>query len=148
MYLHVCNSIFHVGIAPVAQGRVGTQLNAQLPEDQMSANQLEIKEIQDKWSEIRHLSREEAQTQLEGEWLEAYNRFFEKYDDDMVRMTEIAEKVQKMIQPEKLEKKTKGQKRRDLYAVKMARETLRAANRAKDAPNQAKAAAKAAALAE
>jgi hypothetical protein len=139
MYLHVCNSIFHVGVAPVAQGRVGTQLNAQLPVDEMSANQLEIKKIQDTWSEIRHLSREEAQNTLEGEWLEAYNRFFEKYDDDMVRMTEIAEKVQKMIQPEKLEKKTKGQRRRDLYATKVAREELRAANRAKDAPKSVKA---------
>jgi hypothetical protein len=132
LYLHACISVFHVGVAPVTQGRVGTQLFAQLPEDQMSPNQLEIKAVQDKWSEIRHLSREEAQSTLEGEWLEAYNRFFEKYDDDMVRMTEIATKLEFMIQPKKLEKKTKGQRKRDLYAVKMEREALRAANRAKD----------------
>lgn len=88
----------------------------------MSSDQLEIKKIQDKWNEIRHLDREEAQKTLEGEWLEAYNNFYEKYDDDMTRMTEIAEKVQKMIEPPKVEKKTKGQKRRDAYARKLARE--------------------------
>ena len=88
----------------------------------MSSDQLEIRKIQDKWNEIRHLDREEAQKTLEGEWLEAYNNFYEKYDDDMTRMTEIAEKVQKMIEPPKVEKKTKGQKRRDAYARKLARE--------------------------
>lgn len=88
----------------------------------MSSDQLEIKKIQEKWNEIRHLDREEAQKTLEGEWLEAYNNFYEKYDDDMTRMTEIAEKVQKMIEPPKVEKKTKGQKRRDAYARKLARE--------------------------
>jgi hypothetical protein len=97
----------------------------------MSPQQLEIKAIQDKWIEIRLLSREEAEKTLEGEWLEAYNRFFEKYDDDMTRMNEIAEKVQKMIEPPRVQKKTKGQKRRDLFAVKMEREALRAANRLK-----------------
>ena len=76
------------------------------------------------------MDREEAQNTLEGEWLEAYNRFYEKYDDDMVRMTEIAEKVQKMIEPPKVEKKTKGQKRRDAYAKVVAREAARAAAQA------------------
>ena len=96
-------------------------MNAYLPDDMLSDDQKEIRGIQEKWNEIRHLSREEAQSTLEGEWLEAYNRFYEKYDDDMTRMTEIAEKVQVMIEPPKVQKKTKGQKRRDAYARKMAR---------------------------
>jgi hypothetical protein len=96
----------------------------------MSPQQLEIKAIQDKWGEIRLLSREEAEKTLEGEWLEAYNRFFEKYDDDMTRMLEIADKVQKQIEPPKAQKKTKGQQKRDRFAVKMAREAVRAANNA------------------
>ena len=112
---------FFTGVMPVAVSRGVTQLNAYLPDDQLSDDQKEIRGIQEKWNEVRHLSREEAQNTLEGEWLEAYNRFFEKYDDDMTRMTEIAEKVQKMIEPPKVEKKTKGQKRRDAYARKMAR---------------------------
>jgi hypothetical protein len=92
----------------------------------MNPNQLEIKGIQEKWAEIRLMDREEAEKTLEGEWLEAYNRFFEKYDDDMTRMTEIAEKVQKMIEPPKAEKKTKGQRKRDLHAKHLARAAARA----------------------
>jgi len=87
----------------------------------MSAEQLKILEIQKKWSEARHLTREEAEKTLDEEWLAAYNRFFEKYDDDMVRMEEIAEKVQAMIEPPKMPKKSKGQKRRDAIARKIAR---------------------------
>lgn len=72
------------------------------------------------------MDREEAEKTLEGEWLEAYNRFFEKYDDDMTRMTEIAEGVQKLIEPPKVSKKTKGQRKRDLYAKVLARQAARA----------------------
>lgn len=77
---------------------------------------IEIQEIRKKWNEIRHLDRDEAQKTLDGEWLEAYNRFYKKYDDDMERMEEIVEKLGKMIEPPKVQKKTKGQKRRDAYA--------------------------------
>eukprot|EP00980_Cylindrotheca_fusiformis_P017851 scaffold5653_cov147-Cylindrotheca_fusiformis.AAC.13 len=111
--------------APVAINRAATQLNAELPDEMLSDEQKEIREIQKKWREVRLLDREVAQNTLDGEWLEAYNRFYEKYDDDMTRMTEIAEKVQKMIEPPKVEKKTKGQKRRDAYAKKVAREAAR-----------------------
>ena len=92
----------------------------------MSSDQLEIKQIQDKWNSIRHMDREQAQKELDGEWLEAFNNFYEKYDDDMTRMTEIAEKLQRMIEPPKVQKKSKGQKRRDAYAKVVARETARA----------------------
>ena len=126
---------FLVGVAPVAQGRVGTQLNAKVAEGDRTADQVEITKLQEKWSEIRHMDRDEAQKSLDGEWLEAYNRFYEKYDDDMTRMTEIAEKVQKMIEPPKVEKKTKGQKRRDAYAKKLAREAAREAARVAATPN-------------
>jgi hypothetical protein len=93
----------------------------------MSPDQLKIKDIQEKWAEIRLMDREEAEKTLEGEWLEAYNRFFEKYDDDMTRMTEIAEKVQKMIEPPRAPKKSKGQRKRDLYAKVLQRAADRAA---------------------
>ena len=92
----------------------------------LTADALEIRKIQKKWTEIRHMDRAEAEKELDGEWLEAYNRFYEKYDDDMTRMTEIAEKLEKMIEPPKVEKKSKGQKRRDAYAKVLAREAARA----------------------
>jgi hypothetical protein len=115
---------------PVAPARQSVQLNKQISEDVMDDTRKTILGYQEKWTEIRHMDREEAQKSLDGEWLEAYNRFYEKYDDDMVRMAEIAEKVQKMIEPPKLGKKTKGQRKRDLYAVKQERAAVRAANNA------------------
>lgn len=93
----------------------------------MSADQLEIKKITDKWTEARHLSKEEAAAELDGEWLEAYNRFYNKYDEDMTKMTEIATMLQKAIEPPKVEKKSMGQKRRDKWALIQAREAARAA---------------------
>jgi hypothetical protein len=117
-----------IGVAPVTQVRVATQLNAFLPVDTLTEKQLEIKAIQDKWDEIKFLSREEAQKTLEGDWLEAYNRFFEKYDDDMVRMLEIAENV--MGEPVQVQKKTKGQRKRDSYAKVVALKEARAARAA------------------
>lgn len=87
----------------------------------MSADQLEIRGIQKKWSEIRHMDREQAQKELEGEWLEAYNNFYEKYDEDMTKMEEIIDKLQNQIEPPRAQKKSKGQKRRDATARKLAR---------------------------
>merc|ERR1711937_81737 len=104
--------------APVSRPAVSTRLFAAIPEDQMSDDQKEIKKIQAKWSEVRHLSREEAKEQLDGEWLEAYDRFYEQYDSDMERMEEIVEKLADQIEPPRVQKKTKGQKRRDALARK------------------------------
>lgn len=94
----------------------------------MSENQKEILAIQKKWSEVRHLNKEEAASQLEGDWLEAHTRFYDKYETDMTKMTEITELLQKAIEPPKVEKKTEGQKRRDKWARVQAREAARAKN--------------------
>ena len=107
--------------APLSVSRAPTQLNAVLPEDMVSDGRKEIQGIQDKWNEIRHLDREEAEKTLDGDWLEAYNRFYEKYDDDMTRMGEIVKNLESMIEPPKVAKKTLGQKRRDAYASKLER---------------------------
>ena len=98
-----------------------TALSIALPEEDMSEDQLKIKEVQTKWNEIRHMSRDEAQKSLDGEWLEAYNRFYELYDSDMERMTEIVTNLEKSINQAKIPKKTKGQRRRDAYARKLER---------------------------
>lgn len=71
------------------------------------------------------MDREAAQKELDGEWLEAFNRFYEKYDEDMERMTEYAGKLEKMIQPPRVEKKTKGQRKRDAYARALERQAQR-----------------------
>lgn len=107
-----------VGVAPVARRQ--TALNGMLSEAEMTADQKEIKNIMEKWSEVRLLSKEEA-ANLEPEWKEAYDRFHEKYDSDMTKMEEIATNLQRLIEPPKVEKKTKGQKKRDAYTTKQER---------------------------
>ena len=92
----------------------------------LSEEQQEIKKIQEKWNEVKFMDADQAAS-LEPEWKEAYDRFYEKYDSDMVKMTEIAEKLEKMIEPPKVEKKTKGQRKRDAWAKVQAREAARAA---------------------
>ncbi len=92
----------------------------------MTNDQLEVAKIAKQWSEVRLLSREEAAKQLTGEWLDAYNRYYEKYDKHMEFMVEVARKVQS-LEPPKIQKKTEGQKKRDRWAKVQAREAARAA---------------------
>jgi hypothetical protein len=113
------------GFAPVATRSTSTALSARIPEDDRTADQVEIYKIGEKWSEVRMLSREEAD-KLEPEWLEAYNRYFAKYDEDMaIKMAVVATKIQKMIEPPKRQPKTDGQRRRDKYAKLLARQEAR-----------------------
>ena len=98
-----------------------TALFGAIPDSELSPEAKEIRQIQEKWSEIRHYDRATAEAKLEGEWLEAYNNFYEQYDDDMKKMEEIVEGLKSYIDPPRVQKKTKGQKRRDAYARKLAR---------------------------
>jgi hypothetical protein len=119
------SSLFVAGVAP--RSRVSTALAINLSEDLKTSDHQEIEKIQEKWNEIRLMSKEEAAS-LEGEWKEAYDRFYEKYDEDMDKMLDITTKLQKMIEPPRVEKKTQGQRKRDAWALKQARAAARAAN--------------------
>lgn len=114
--------VFHNGTAPSQPIRTATALNAEL-----TANQKEIQRIQEKWSEVRAMSKEDAAS-LEGEWKEAHDRYFTKYENDMDRMLEIAGKLKELIEPPRVLKKTEGQRRRDKWAIVQARTAYRAAN--------------------
>lgn len=115
------------GVAP-RHARHQTAARAMIEEADMSTDQLEIKKISDKWGEVRMMDKEEA-AKLEPEWKEAYDRFHEKYDSDMEKMLNIAERVKTMIEPPKVEKKTQGQRKRDAWAKVQAREAARAAKK-------------------
>jgi len=97
-----------------------TQLAGSLAEEDMTADQLEIKKIVAKWKEVKFMSREDAEANLDEEWLAAYNRFYEDYHKDMELMKETATAMYKQVMPEKVIKKTKGQRKRDAYAKKQA----------------------------
>lgn len=117
--------IYNLGAAPRSV-RFNTALGPALPEADLSTEQLEIKKIADKWNQVRVMDREEAESSLDPEWLEAYNRYLKKFEDDMARMMEIQEKMAKQIEPPKVQKKSLKQKKRDMWAKVQAREAARA----------------------
>lgn len=112
---------FEKGVLPNTV-RSNTALSAMIPEADMSEEQLKIRGMVDKWHEVRMLTREEAAAQLDGEWLEAHTRFYDKYDADMELMLEIKEKVATMIEPPQVQKKGLKQRKRDKWARVQARE--------------------------
>ena len=114
-------SFLSITSAPASQVQRSTALFGAIPDSDLSAEAKEIRQIQEKWSEIRHYDRATAESKLEGEWLEAYNSFYQQYDDDMKRMEEIVENLKSYIDPPRVQKKTKGQKRRDALARKLER---------------------------
>jgi hypothetical protein len=113
------------GVVPLSARTSTSKLYAKVPKDQMTSDQKELEAIRAKWSQVRHLTKEEA-ADLEPEWKAAYDRFYEKYESDMVSMTEIASKLLGMIEPPKIEKKTKGQRKRDKWAKVQALQLARA----------------------
>lgn len=107
--------------------RFGTALQGQIPIEDMSPEQLEVNTIKNKWREAKMMTKEEAEANLEPEYLEAYNRYYEDWDKDIEKMTEIAEFLQGVLIPPQVPKKSKKQKKRDAFAKKQAREAARAA---------------------
>jgi hypothetical protein len=88
----------------------------------MTADQLKIRDIVDKWRVVRLMDRTHAEAELDEEWMAAYNKYHEAYQQQIERMVEIKEKVAVMIEPPKIEKKGKKQRKRDMFARKQARE--------------------------
>ncbi|GKY92723.1 hypothetical protein MPSEU_000242300 [Mayamaea pseudoterrestris] len=117
--------------APVAvPSRSSTRLTGWIPEADMTTDQLEIKKIAAKWSEVRLMDAEQAES-LEPEWKEAHTRYYEKFHKDMEYAQEVVGKLQGMIEPPKLTKKSKSQKKRDKWLKIQERESIRATNAAK-----------------
>eukprot|EP00977_Amphora_coffeiformis_P027398 scaffold34609_cov146-Amphora_coffeaeformis.AAC.5 len=119
------------GVAPSTTSRVvpATRLSvSSLTDDLKTEQSKEIEAIQEKWHQVRLMSKEEAD-QLEPEWKEAYERFHAKYDEDMEKMLQITDRLQKMIEPPRVAKKTQGQRKRDAYAKVQEREAARAAKK-------------------
>ena len=100
-----------------------TALPALVPVEDMTADQFKIRDMVDKWRVVRLYDRAQAEAELDEEWMTAYNKYHEAYQQQMERMMEIKEKVAVMIEPPKIEKKGKKQRKRDIFAKKQARES-------------------------
>jgi len=75
----------------------------------------------ERWRSIKLMTAEEAETSLEGEWLEAYKSFHAQVKEDLDRMSEIAKMFAKQIEVKQIQPKSKGQRKRDAWARKQAR---------------------------
>jgi hypothetical protein len=98
-----------------------TPRHAWVKDDDMTTEQKEIRTMCQQWNDIRLLNREDAKQQLSGDLLLAYQRYYEKYDVQMQKMMDMSHKLQKLIDPPQVPKKTKGQRKRDAYAKVHAR---------------------------
>lgn len=99
----------------ITSTRLATVLSALVPKDQMSAEQLEIETIRENWNRIRHLDAEDIKDEPE-EYQEAHKRFYDKLESDFAHMLKIAEKLEGYIEPPRVQKKSKGQRKRDRLA--------------------------------
>ena len=122
--------------APSVSTRSSTHLAAWIDEAEMTPDQLEIKRIASKWNEVRLMDAEQA-AGLEPEWKEAHTRYFEKYHKDMDYAQEVITRLQGLIEPPKIQKKSKSQKKRDKWNKIQERTAIRSANAASLARVQA-----------
>ena len=83
----------------------------------------------ERWKEIRLLSDEEADAKLSGEELESYQNYHSAVKEDIEKMKKIAEMMLKNLEPPRVQPKTKGQRKRDAFARKQAREAAAAAQK-------------------
>jgi hypothetical protein len=106
-----------------------------LAEEDMTASQREIVSIQKRWNAVRLLSADEVAALEDDDLKAAHARYFERYHQDMGKMQEIADKLGVMLEPPKVAKKSKNQRKRDKFAIVTARLQARA-NAAKAAVKQ------------
>lgn len=92
---------------------------------------LSVEERADKisrWGEVRSMTKEEAAANLSGEELETYNNYYSEVRDGILKMQELAKIM--MVDVDKTQgiaPKTKGQRKRDMWAKKQHRAACNAA---------------------
>mmetsp|Transcript_13570 Transcript_13570/g.19794 ORF Transcript_13570/g.19794 Transcript_13570/m.19794 type:complete len:135 (+) Transcript_13570:36-440(+) len=110
------------GIAKPSTKLSSTALYARIPDEERSPDLMELKGKMDRWAEIRSMSPEEAEANLSGDELESYKNNNQLCVDDIEKAKEIAKMMLKSVEPPRIAPKTKGQRKRDKYARKVALE--------------------------
>ena len=114
---------FKTGVLPttITSSRPSTSLNEFLsPEER--ADKIS------RWGEIRAMTKDEAEANLSGEELETYNRYYTEVREGVLQMKELAEMMNKDVSKvDGIEPKTKGQRKRDAWARRQARDAANAA---------------------
>jgi len=74
------------------------------------------------------MTKDEAAANLSGEELETYNRYYTEVREGVLQMKELAEMMNKDVSKvDGIEPKTKGQRKRDAWARRQARDAANAA---------------------
>jgi 5-bromo-4-chloroindolyl phosphate hydrolysis protein len=110
-------------------------LNGLVQKEEMTEELIKIEEYRTNWNRIRHLTPEEIKDEPQ-EYQDAHKRFYDRVDSDMVRMMEIATKLEKLLEPSQPPKKTKGQRKRDKWAREQAYQAGEIAAAKKLRPNK------------
>mmetsp|Transcript_1844 Transcript_1844/g.2655 ORF Transcript_1844/g.2655 Transcript_1844/m.2655 type:complete len:138 (+) Transcript_1844:127-540(+) len=118
-------SAFGVSMTPSLSR--STSIFGMPPVDEMTETQLGNQKKADRWNEIRLLSDEEAEAQLSEEELESFKSYHSDVKEDIEKMKKIAELMLKDLEPPKVKPKSKGQKKRDAWARRQARDAANAA---------------------
>jgi hypothetical protein len=79
-----------------------------------------------RWGEIRAMTQEEADAQLKGEELEAYNRYYKEMREGVLSMKALAELMMKDVEPPRIKPKSKSQRKRDRFLREQAYEHIEA----------------------
>lgn len=66
------------------------------------------------------MSQEEADAQLQGEELEAYNRYYKEMREGVLKMEELVKIMMKDVEPPRIAPKTKKQRKADKWAKEQA----------------------------
>jgi hypothetical protein len=104
----------------MATSRRSTTLNAFLSPEERTPKI-------ERWGEIRAMTADEAAANLSGEELEAYNRYYAEVREGVLKMEELSKLMMKDVEPPRIAPKSKGQRKRDKFALVQRREAAKAA---------------------
>mmetsp|Transcript_32581 Transcript_32581/g.74936 ORF Transcript_32581/g.74936 Transcript_32581/m.74936 type:complete len:200 (-) Transcript_32581:262-861(-) len=117
-HLFVC--VFENGIVPSKSSvrLKTTALGPFIPEEEQDDQYKTMVQIVRTWAVVKHLDREEVVEKYDQEWVDAYDRFYKKWDHDIERAKQLCERMEKFYAPPpKTKKKPKGQKRRERWEL-------------------------------
>ena len=116
-------SVSGFGIAPTFQTHVRSQtsLCAEVPDSELSEEQLALRRQCERWATIKVLDEEDAKAQLEGDELQSYLDYHQHIKDDIARMVELSYMIEASMDKGKgIKPKSKNQRKRDKFARQQA----------------------------
>lgn len=133
--IHLISSLYKktTGVTRAPISTRSTSLNG-IPEEK-TAITLEKIEKAARWNEIRFLTDEEAEAQLEGDELESYKGYHSECKEGLNKLKGVAEMMLKSLDIPQIQPKGKKQRKRDKWALSQRVAAARAAEAKALSPN-------------